>query len=63
MSATLIIVIGIVVAAICLAGARMKGGQTSFNRTVVYTIAALLVALIIWLVVMVLFIGPAMKRL
>lgn len=63
MSATLIIVIGIAVAAICLAGARMKGGQASFNRTVVYTIAALLVALIIWLAVMVLFVGPAMKRL
>jgi hypothetical protein len=39
-----------------------EGGQGSFNRTVFYTIAALLVALIIWLAVMLVFVGPALKR-
>jgi hypothetical protein len=60
-ASVLIIIIGIAVAGVCLAGARMKGGSASFNRTVFYTIAALLVALLIWLVAMVLFVGPAMK--
>jgi hypothetical protein len=39
-----------------------EGGQASFNRTVFYTIATLLVALLLWLAAMVLFVGPAMRR-
>jgi hypothetical protein len=62
-AALIIIIVGIAVAAICLAGARMKGGRASFNRTVLYTIVALLVALLIWLAIMVLFVGPAMRKL
>jgi hypothetical protein len=61
-SSLLIIIIGIAIAALCLAGARMKGGGASFNRTVFYTILALLVALLLWLAIMVLFVGPAMRR-
>lgn len=59
----IIIIIGIAVAAICLAGVRMKSGPASFNRTVLYTILALLAALLLWLAVMVLFVGPAMQKL
>jgi len=61
-AALLVIIIGITVAALCLAGARRKGGATSFNRTVLYTMVALVVALLAWLAVMVLFAGPAISR-
>ena len=61
-AAFLVIIIGITVAAVCLAGARTKGGGTSFNRAVLYTMMALIVALLIWLTAMVLFVGPAPQK-
>jgi hypothetical protein len=61
-AALLVIIIGISVAAVCLAGARRKGGSTSFNRTVLYTMVALIIALLIWLATMVLFVGPALQK-
>jgi hypothetical protein len=61
-AALLVIIIGISVAAVCLAGARKKGGRTSFNRTVLYTMVALIIALLIWLATMVLFVGPALQK-
>lgn len=61
-AALLVIIIGIAVAALGLAGARMKGGGTSLNRTILYTMLALMVALLIWLAVMVLFVGPPVPK-
>ena len=62
MSAILIVIIGIVVASACLIGAKKMGGSSPVMRTGLYTLFALVLALLLWLTVMVLFVGPAMKR-
>lgn len=61
-AALLVLIIGITVAAAGLAGARRKGGATSVNRTVLYTMVALAAALLVWLAIMVLFVGPALSK-
>lgn len=62
MTATGIILFGIIVAAACLIGARRMGGKLPVLRTALYTLVALIIAFLLWLAVMAIFVGPAMKK-